>query len=415
MWSCNPPLGADTASFAFHKVGGPKRAGLLAASRPGLLRQADRGATPDVAAPEWCPDALVSVLRENAAVAMHLSPDTLDPDRPLSEYGLDSLVGVELVLELEQTLDVTIDVTALQGATLRSFAAHLGELVAAKEVGGETHRRAADKMLIPLNDGPADAAPLFLIHPISGSALPYTALARSLAPHRRVYGLQAPSVAGVDVDVASIGALADTYLARIAEHHVGPLLLGGWSLGGVVAYEMARRRKASGEETPLLAIIDARAPTGDVFGGSSAEQDRFLLRLLARDLGLPADEAQLYSAPGMTLTEGMQAMVKRAKELALIAWNYRIADLRRRFGVFRAHLTLLEGYAPDSYDGPIALYRAEEPLPEHRGDADDMGWAAVLADAPEVTHLAGDHFTLLEADGGLAADLIRRSAGLDGA
>lgn len=40
----------------------------------------------------------------------------------------------------------------------------------------------------------------------------------------------------------------------------GPYLLGGWSFGGLVAWETARRLEERGEEVALLVLIDSRPP-----------------------------------------------------------------------------------------------------------------------------------------------------------
>jgi thioesterase domain-containing protein len=80
-------------------------------------------------------------------------------------------------------------------------------------------------------------------------------LVRELRGHGPVYGLHASE----SEDDVSIEALARDYLAQVrAVQPRGPYLLGGWSFGGLVAYEMTLQLQAAGEPVALLALLTAR-------------------------------------------------------------------------------------------------------------------------------------------------------------
>lgn len=112
--------------------------------------------------------------------------------------------------------------------------------------------------VILLAGGDADAAPLFLIHPAGGLSWGYRTLARRIAPGRRVYGVQHP---GLDPDMAMPGSLTDLasgYVRRIAELvPQGPLHLAGWSVGGILAQEMAVQLTQVGRKPDLVAMLDS--------------------------------------------------------------------------------------------------------------------------------------------------------------
>ena len=109
-----------------------------------------------------------------------------------------------------------------------------------------------------LAEGNADAAPLFLIHPAGGLGWGYRRLARALAPGRRVYGLQHP---GLDPEVAipdDLAGLAEDYAARIlALAPGGAVHLAGWSVGGILAQEIAVDLTALGHKPGLVALLDS--------------------------------------------------------------------------------------------------------------------------------------------------------------
>src|SRR6185369_17266831 len=75
-----------------------------------------------------------------------------------------------------------------------------------------------------------------------------------------VHGLQAPGLYGERAPFEQVEALAAHYLDAIAHQHAGePGVLGGWSFGGLVAFEMARQLELRGERPPLVVLFDARA------------------------------------------------------------------------------------------------------------------------------------------------------------
>lgn len=140
--------------------------------------------------------------------------------------------------------------------------------------------------------------PLFLIHPISGVALPFLRL-ESLSDYdeRPVYGITSHihCPGGETFKYPpSLEALAALYLREIREVQAeGPYLLGGWSMGGMVAMFMAQMLDAMGEEVLKVIMIDSANP--EVFPSfSSPEEHReFAKATFERTLsagGLQPDE-----------------------------------------------------------------------------------------------------------------------------
>ncbi|HYX25875.1 MAG TPA: amino acid adenylation domain-containing protein, partial [Thermoanaerobaculia bacterium] len=98
--------------------------------------------------------------------------------------------------------------------------------------------------------------PFFCVHPGGGNVFCYTALAYHLGPDRPFYGLQARGREAGEEPLTAVAEMAALYLdaVRRAQPH-GPYLLGGWSFGGLVAYEMAQRLTAAGEKVGVLALL----------------------------------------------------------------------------------------------------------------------------------------------------------------
>jgi len=81
---------------------------------------------------------------------------------------------------------------------------------------------------------------------------------------RAFYGLQAKGLLGEDAPHPTFEAAARDYLAEVRQVQPhGPYLLGGFCIGGNLAYEMTRQLEAAGERVALLVMLDAYAPDGD--------------------------------------------------------------------------------------------------------------------------------------------------------
>ena len=100
--------------------------------------------------------------------------------------------------------------------------------------------------------------PLVVVHGSGGNVLNLTPMARHLAEFRPFVGVQARGVDGVSEPDPSIDAMAARYVDELVAYRpVGPYLLGGYSGGGVVAIEMARRLLDRGERVPVVLLFDS--------------------------------------------------------------------------------------------------------------------------------------------------------------
>lgn len=105
-----------------------------------------------------------------------------------------------------------------------------------------------------------DKQPMFIVHGAGGNVLFLWSLARALAGSRPVYGFQAHGVDGADMPDATVEQMATRYVAELRAAHQGPYLLGGYSGGGIVAFEMVRQLEALGEEVTFVVLFDSVPP-----------------------------------------------------------------------------------------------------------------------------------------------------------
>ncbi|KAG8528373.1 putative secondary metabolism biosynthetic enzyme [Bacidia gigantensis] len=150
----------------------------------------------------------------------------------------------------------------------------------------------------------SDLTPVFLIHAISGFGLPYLNLG-SLATNRTVYGLSSPTHEKASYRLPhSLQSLAQEYLATIRSvQPQGPYILGGWSLGGMVAAKIAsilQEESGDGESQVLkLLLIDAINPEGCPAYSNPKERDataEWMFKTYAPQMNLGYDPDSDFSS-----------------------------------------------------------------------------------------------------------------------
>src|SRR5207245_3324372 len=113
-----------------------------------------------------------------------------------------------------------------------------------------------ESVLVQLTEGTNRS--FFCVHPAGAYVFCYTALARYLGPNQPFYGVQS-LLTGEHCN--SLEDMAQHYVAAIQTvQPQGPYLLGGWSLGGGIAFEMAQQLHGQRQDVPLLPILDSDAP-----------------------------------------------------------------------------------------------------------------------------------------------------------
>jgi thioesterase domain-containing protein/aryl carrier-like protein len=234
--------------------------------------------------------------------------------------------------------------------------------------------------------------PFFCVHPGGGNVLCYLQLSRHLGTDQPFYGLQAPGLDGICQPLSSIEEMAERYVTAIRRSHPqGPYALGGWSVGGVVAYEMAQRLRAAGQEVRMLAIIDsgvlyAIAVLMAMFpkGGPGAFD---IMRQPADD---QLADFRVRSAAAKLIPD--QADEKLAGRIHRL---------------FVSNMRAVFNYHPSRYEGRISVLQAEERLVRDRFDP-AREWSQRCAHVATYT-VPGDHLSMLHEPhvGSLAAALRR--------
>ncbi len=237
--------------------------------------------------------------------------------------------------------------------------------------------------LVPIhrNNG---GLPFFCVHGAGGNVLNLRALSRTLGD-QTFYGLQAPGVEG-GATATSIEEMAELYLHDILDAHPrGPYLLGGYSGGGVIAYEMAQRLRAAGHEVPLVAFMDTFHP------GTSAQQPSMSER---------REEIRREGAAWLTV-RGKHKLSRHLSELRdafriryYTGKNLPLPIELREIHLMNAFESVAAHYEPHAYDGRVTLFRAESIEAVYRHTGPMLGWEGLIPHL-DVIEVPGDHDSLV--------------------
>jgi thioesterase domain-containing protein len=223
------------------------------------------------------------------------------------------------------------------------------------------------------------------VHGAGGNVLNFRDLSRGMNRAQPFYGLQASGTDGVRRPHGSIAEMATAYLAEVrALQPRGPYLLGGYSGGCIVAFEMARLLATAGEGVALLALIDTYAPQMPVPRMTA-------LTRLAR----VRDEGMSYVVAALRRQHERVVLARnlRAIERSLAA-GQPIPFALREHHLIRNFRRAVSRYQPERWPGRAVLFRAAEIPYLCREGGPTYGWNRLL-DRVEVVAMPGSHHTLL--------------------
>ncbi|MFZ0638726.1 MAG: alpha/beta fold hydrolase, partial [Candidatus Acidiferrales bacterium] len=296
------------------------------------------------------------------------------------ELGGHSLLAIRLFALIEIRLGRKLPLTAVfQGATVEHLVGVLRQQTT----------RGPQSSLVPIQPG-GSKRPLFLVHPAGGHVFPYVHLAQFLGPDQPCYGLQAKGLEDGQDPHTRIEDMATYYIQALQTMQpTGPYLLGGWSMGGVVAFEMAQQLHAQGQRVALLALLDGRIPTPEE---TFPDEDANVILLVERYFGISF--GPMESLAQLSKDEQLAFILERAKSAGLVPAELDVSQARRFVELLRSDLRATQNYGLHLYPGRVTLFKASE-TPEGASPDATLGWSAWASGGVEVHIVPGNHANLV--------------------
>jgi amino acid adenylation domain-containing protein len=316
------------------------------------------------------------------------------------ELGGHSLQMIMLIARVEERLGKRVTMAEVfNDPTIE----HMSQLI------GHGKEKLLQSLLVPLQSEGTKPT-LFSPHASGGHVWCYKELVQHIGQDQPFYGVQARQPDQGPVFHTQIEAMASDYVEAIrsVQPH-GPYLLAGWSMGGVIAFEMARQFQAQGEEIAMLALMDANASDGNL----PEFKWGVLLSIFAVDLGLNLQNLstsveEILALPPMAQ---LRQVWKEAKLAGLVPSDMTLVEFRRVFDIFKINAKTLGSYKTEEFRGRITLFSPEQDIEERIFSHDEdhldwkaknpnstdplKGWDKVATEGVELVVVPGDHFTMM--------------------
>jgi thioesterase domain-containing protein/acyl carrier protein len=187
------------------------------------------------------------------------------------DLGGDSPLAVQLFAQIDKAFKVKLPLATLfEAPTVADLARILRQKASSSDWSP----------LVTIQQA-GSRPPFFCVHGAGGHVLLYRDLSLHLGPDQPFYGLQAQGIDGKHPPLTRIEDMAALYVREIrkVQPH-GPYFLGGYCLGGTIAYEMAQQLYAQGQQVALLAMFDTmnwyKVPPPSFFAKRYYETQRLL-------------------------------------------------------------------------------------------------------------------------------------------
>lgn len=297
------------------------------------------------------------------------------------EIGGDSLLGIRLVFGIQKTFGVSLQ---LQHLFEHRTPEELTALIRAD------YKKPAWSPLVCLQPE-GDKTPLFMIHASGGSAFDFIEISNTMSNERPFYAIQPKGTDMGDEFHPTIEAMAADYVVAIREiQPKGPYLLGGWSFGASVAFEMIRILEAEGETVSLLLMIDAPAPTANVCKENDFE---FLMDRIPHYYGTNLDDLDLEKST----EEKVEYLLEEVKLTGLFAPDIDKDYAKHWLRMYKHHNQIVALYVPDgSINTKTVFIKPSEEVPfDAQMGNPSVAWEPFINAEYIVLDGAGNHFSMV--------------------
>jgi amino acid adenylation domain-containing protein/FkbH-like protein len=238
--------------------------------------------------------------------------------------------------------------------------------------------------------------PFFCVHGVGGDVLIMRELAHAMGRSQPFHAVQADDLRKAETLELSVEEMAAAYLAEIRTMQAeGPYFIGGFSGGGVIAFEMAHQLLADGADLGLLVLLDTIHPAA-----------RAAARGMRRSRGRTRRLDKLRTEGIRYLGTWARGRAQRERQLLLFHWRKLVYSTHERLGLTlphdmryipleRAQQAAIRRYVFRTLPGTITLFASTEVPGPRKHFVPPLGWDDWAADGIDVCEVPGNHLGML--------------------
>ncbi len=230
-----------------------------------------------------------------------------------------------------------------------------------------------------------------MVHGAGLNVLLFNTLSKHLDPDQPVYGLQAKGLNGVDTPLDKLEDIASHYVSEILKHNPnGPYALAGYSLGGTIAYEMAKQLQALDKEVKVLALFDSYADQTESSYPKSVRLLRktrnYTYRFFYTFVLLAKNPVSTFNYKLLTIRRKLTGIYSKIspfkrEEVGFTGYSHKIDQLNQKAAA---------EYFITPYIGTIDLFRAKVRT-YYMQDPEYLGWKKYALKGVRIHEIPGDH------------------------
>jgi len=253
-----------------------------------------------------------------------------------------------------------------------------------------TVKAATHPLLAPLKkDG--DRIPMFMVHPPGGIVVCYRELAEQLDEDQPLIAIRSRGLHGREQLPESLEAMAADYINAMRRVQAnGPYIVGGWSLGGLIAYEICQQLVSAGDAVNRLVLLDSTIPEGSTDLVDDVDQSNIGLEY---GLDLSLDELS-----ALEVDQQLPFLWQHAIKLGVLSdetpkevVHQVLQDLKF---LFHHHVELTSHYRIEPLDVSVLLVRPKD-VPVEVQTSKDRGWGKLVTDV-QVRYVTGHHHSMVQ-------------------
>ena len=309
----------------------------------------------------------------------------IDRNDDFFELGGNSMLAVKMMSEIEKQFGSRFPLSILlKNPTIARLAKRI---IAKDEVE-------LWKTIVPLKTN-GNKTPVYLIHGAGLNVLLFNSLTKYFDEEQPVYAIQAYGLNGESEIPTTIEEIAAKHIEEILENDaVGPFAIAGYSLGGYIAFEMAKQLKEAGKEIYFLGLIDSYAYNKH---RTNSDPYKLIKKLKRQFYKLPYHVKSFFNNPKETINYQFRVLKNKVNSVISPDKLVRQFTAREHEGlVYKTYANAYENYVLEKSDLKINLFSVEKRL-YYLDDRKYLGWKDLSNKPLNIYNVPGDHNTFLHA------------------